>query len=552
MCCNDKDETLQKNEDEEVINDKVNHDKALVIWNESQKIWGGPAEAYLRKRGVDTSTLKEYDNEVLRYHPSLYYSESHKNVPCLVAKVTNKNDEFIGIHRIYLTLEGGKFNQKPSKKSLGDIKGGGVQLTPIGPKMILCQGLEDGLILMQCCPDYGVWCFLGGNTSIALPEHVQEVVVAADSDAAGQKHARKIRRLLQADDRAVGICFPPEEKDFNELYLKDYDTSKIHSLIENTILEVSSYIAKKTAASVAFKHEALETEFLIERILPFGGVCILAGHPKVGKSWLALNFAVGIQLSEEVFGELQTKQVGVFLCSLEDNRQRLKSRYLKVSGGRLTPNGLFVKTLSKPLDQDGLEELKKELESSPEIKLLILDPFEKVRPQEQKGQNIYRADYKDIGLLKELAEEYEITVLLVHHLRKNASGSSVFDLNGSMGLSGAVDTIMILSKDDATGSFIFSVMGKDVEEQEFNLEFDSYTGRFSIAQKIEAIDTSLQTQILNFLRVSGKECTPKEISIGLDKNSESEKTMVRQQLKSLLEKQKVTQPRQGCYVINTQ
>lgn len=450
MCCNDQDETLQKNEDAEVVNDKVNHDKALVIWNESQEIWGTPAETYLQKRGVDTSILKEYDNEVLKYHPSQYYSESHKSIPCLVAKVTNKNDEFIGIHRIYLTLEGEKLDQKPSKKSLGDIKGGGVQLTPFKSKMVLCEGPEDALILMQCCPDCGVLCFLGGNTSVELPEHVQEVVIAADSDAAGQKHARKIRRLLQADDRAVGICFPPEGKDFNGFYLKDFDTSKIHYLIESTILEVSTYIAKKTAASVAFKHQVRETEFLIESIIPVGGVCILAGHPKVGKSWMALNFVVGIQTNGEVFGELQTKQVGVFLCSLEDNRQRLKSRHLKVSGGQLSPKDLFVKTLSTPLDQGGLEELQKELESSPEIKLLILDPFEKIRPQEQHSSNAYRSDYKDIGLLKDLADEYEITVLLVHHRKKNTTGNSVTDLNGSMGLAGSVDTILTLTKGEIT------------------------------------------------------------------------------------------------------
>lgn len=94
--------------------------------------------------------------------------------------------------------------------------------------------------------------------------------------------------------------------------------------------------------------------------------------------------------------------------------------------------------------------------------------------------------------------------------------------------------------------------GKDVEEQEFDLDFDSDTGHFSAVQKTEAIDNRLQTQIFGFLSKSGKECTPKEISIGLGKNSKSEQTMVRQQLQSLLKKDKITRPRQGVYVVSSQ
>jgi DNA primase len=521
--------------------------KALKLWNDSVDISDTSAETYLENRGIDTSFIKDLDNDVLRYNPSLYYDKKTRIIPGLVAKITDKDGEFMAIHRIFLTSAGKKFNLKSSKKSLGPLKGGTVQLTPFKKKMIICEGIEDALILMQCCTDYGVCCFLGSNVP-ELPDFVEEVIIAADDDIAGQKHARKIKKILQEADKAVGICFPLEGKDFNEYYLKDRDVFKINDLIEKTICEVSNYIAKKTPASIAFKYPSQEQEFFIEGLLPVGGVSILAGHPKVGKSWMALDFAISIAKQTNILGDLKTKKAGVFLCSFEDSRARLEKRYHKQSN-ETPPDGFFIKTQNKPFDQGGLEEIKKELESSPEIKLLILDPFEKIRPQEQQGKNVYRVDYKDIGLLKDFAAEHEITILLVHHLRKNATGNSVTDLNGSAGLSGAVDTILVLTKDDVTHEHTLKVTGKDVEEQELELEFNSDTGLFYRAQKIELEDTTLKSKILNFMGKEEKEYSPQDIYLGLGKKTNSEKTMIRKQLNKLVENKKIIKKSTGVYAI---
>lgn len=546
MPCKDDTYSLQQCTSEEPVGD--NQEIAYKIWSEGSEINGTPAEPYFQKRGIDTASSSK-NKVVIKYHPNCGDNPEQK-YGGLVAQVTNESGHFLGIHRIFLTSAGDKMPMENPKKSLGPIKGGGVRLNSSQKKVILTEGVEDALILAQCCQEYQVIAFLGGNTSIKLPEFVQEVIIAADVDLAGQKQARRIKKRLQEEGKAVGICTPLEGKDFNEFFLKTLDYSLVCSLINNVPLEVSGRITKKTEAYLAFKYQTQELSFLVKNLIPLGGICLLAGHPKVGKSWMILNWVLGIINGKKVFGQFTTQKVGIFLCSLEDNRQRLKSRYLKMSNEQEPPEGFYITTMSLPLDKEGIEKLKKELEDSPEIKLLIIDPYEKVRPQQKSHHGTaYQSDYKDIGLLKELADEFEITILLVHHLKKGDTGNIVTDINGSMGLTGAVDTILALYKEEDTGKFRLKVTGKDVEEQEFILEFDVETGLYSLSQETQNTLHNLSSQILGFLSNTQKACSPKEIAEALGKNTDSEKTMVRQQLKSLLERKWIKQPRKGFYEI---
>jgi hypothetical protein len=555
MSCKEEPLTLQQSNnvnEQSADNDfKEKQKRALKIWKESQEIAGTPAELYLQKRGIDTNLLGNH-KDTIKYHPNCG-DDSNQQWHGLIAQVTDKSGKFLGLHRIFLTAVGDKMPITAPKRSLGSIKGGGIRLSSsqqAEDKVILTEGLEDALIIAQCCPDYQVIAFLGGNTAIELPESIQEVIIAADADPSGQKQARQIKRKSQEEGKAVGICTPLEGKDINEFFLKTHDSLLINTLISNTSLEVSMRISKKTEARSAFKHQAQELIFLVESLIPLGGICLLAGHPKVGKSWMILNYVLGILKKKKVFGLFATQQVAIFLCSLEDNRQRLKSRYLKISGGEAPPEGFYIKTISSPLDRGGIEELRKELESSSEIKLLIIDPYEKVRPQQTSSRSTaYQTDYKDIGLLKELADELEITILLVHHLKKGDTGNVVTDINGSMGLTGAVNTILALYKKEDTEKFTLKVTGKDVEEQEFTLEFDAETGLYSIAQETQIMNDNLQSQIVEFLTTVQKACSPKEISKALGKNTDSEKTMVRQQLKALVKRRTIKQPRKGFYEI---
>lgn len=64
--------------------------------------------------------------------------------------------------------------------------------------------------------------------------------------------------------------------------------------------------------------------FIIETLLS-QGLHILAGSPKVGKSWLALWLSVQVAKGEPVWGMEVKQGTTLYLC-LEDSRLRVQNR----------------------------------------------------------------------------------------------------------------------------------------------------------------------------------------------------------------------------------
>ena len=62
------------------------------------------------------------------------------------------------------------------------------------------------------------WATLGasGLRAIELPEHVRDVVIAADREAQGLQAAAALARRLEAEDRVVEIR-RPHKGDFNDV-----------------------------------------------------------------------------------------------------------------------------------------------------------------------------------------------------------------------------------------------------------------------------------------------------------------------------------------------
>ena len=190
------------------------HNEAKSIWDASVDISETAADKYLKSRGLDLDFIKDRLNSSLRFNNSVLHSFLQQSLPCLVAKVTDCSGVLKGLHQIFLSSEGKQIAKDgPSKLSLGTIKNHLVWLTPIKEKLVLTEGIEDGLTLVQCCSEYGVAAFLGANTSFDLPDLVKEVIIAADNDDAGQKKARKIKKRLQDSGKAVGISYLPKGKD---------------------------------------------------------------------------------------------------------------------------------------------------------------------------------------------------------------------------------------------------------------------------------------------------------------------------------------------------
>jgi hypothetical protein len=184
---------------------------------------------------------------------------------------------------------------------------------------------------------------------------------------------------------------------------------------------------------------------ILPQLIP-EGVTIVAGKPKIGKSWLSLDVCLAVAGDRFVLGEMKPVQGDVLYLALEDNERRLKKRVDKILQGVTAPEPLDIHTEWKRVDQGGLEDIEAWCKEHPKRRRLIsIDTLAKIRPIVGRSEQAYAADYKAIEGLQKLAGEYRVAIVLNHHLRKRSSEDDAFDdVSGTLGLTGAADTIIVM------------------------------------------------------------------------------------------------------------
>ena len=195
------------------------------------------------------------------------------------------------------------------------------------------------------------------------------------------------------------------------------------------------------------------------------GLHILAGSPKVGKSWLALWLAVTVAKGEPVWG-MQVKQGTTLYLCLEDSQIRIQNRLFDVT--EEAPASVHFCTESHLLGDGLTEQLERFLSEHPDTTLIIIDTLQMIRGTTYN--NTYANDYRDLSALKRLADAHRIAILLIHHLRKEKADDVFNRISGTTAISGAVDTSFTLVEEQrGSGRARLSCIGRDIEYRELEL-----------------------------------------------------------------------------------
>lgn len=211
--------------------------------------------------------------------------------------------------------------------------------------------------------------------------------------------------------------------------------------------------------------------FIIDGLLP-QGLHILAGAPKIGKSWLALTLCLCVAKGEPLWS-FAAQQCSVLYLCLEDSYQRIRCRLLDLMED--APDTLHFSIIAEQLHGGLEQQIERFLLEHPDTGLVVIDTLQRVRGSGDSG-NPYANDYRDIGVLKALADKHRIAILLVHHIRKLKSDDPMDMISGTNGISGATDTNFVLMKTSRSKSTAtLYCTGRDIEYRELNLEFDSET-----------------------------------------------------------------------------
>lgn len=210
------------------------------------------------------------------------------------------------------------------------------------------------------------------------------------------------------------------------------------------------------------------------------GLFVLAGAPKVGKSWLALDMCLSIAKGEKVLGKETLCGHAVYL-GLEDSLIRLQNRLYELTDE--PSDNLHFAIMAESMSNGLPEQIEYCRKRFDDLKIVVIDTLQKVRNESESG---YSSDYKELSVLKSLADKLGVAIVLVHHTRKCSDSDPFNMISGSTGLSGCVDGSMVLieSKRGSRTAKLHCV-GRDIENQEINVVFES--SRWKVSDEIKNV-----------------------------------------------------------------
>lgn len=205
---------------------------------------------------------------------------------------------------------------------------------------------------------------------------------------------------------------------------------------------------------------------IVENLI-YPGTYILAGAPKIGKSFLVAQLAYHIATGQKLW-DYEVKQSTVLYLALEDDHRRLQKRMNRMFGVDGTANLYFAIT-AKKLGEGLEDQLEEFINLHPDTRLIIIDTLQKIR-QGNGDSYSYANDYECVGNLKKFADQKEICLLIVHHTRKQQASDKFDMISGTTGILGCADGAFVLQKERRTDcSATLDIVGRDQCDQRLYL-----------------------------------------------------------------------------------
>ncbi len=373
---------------------------------------------------------------------------------------------------------------------------------------------------------------------------IDRLYIVQEPDAAGAAFVKGLAKRLkgwQWQGKAF-VVHLPGAKDPSDLYIRDrkafraaFQQALEHAepLVPNRPRPVAPPAAAKPrvfSLQELLSWDLPPTRWAIPEILP-EGLTLLAGKPKLGKSWLALSAALSIASGGVALGAQPVTQGDVLYLALEDNARRLQARTRQLLASMRSVPGRIHFALDWPrLGEGGLASLEDYLKEHPNLRLVVIDTWARVAPPSgERRSSQYEGDYEALSPLKRLADTYHVSILAVHHLRKTASTDVLDEITGSIGMTGAVDGTLILKRERGQAEASLFVTGRDIErEQQLALSFDATTVLWSVIGNTEEVGrTRARQEILELLCEQPEGMSPPEIAQALEKNYHTTRSILR-------------------------
>ncbi len=275
------------------------------------------------------------------------------------------------------------------------------------------------------------------------------------------------------------------------------------------------------------------------------GLSVLAGRQKLGKSRMALDFALATAIGGLALGTIPCEAGDVLYIDLENGQARIQRRIVEIYPDPSARPDLARLRWAEdapaigPALYEMLDDWVRRVDAP---RLIIIDVLARVKPAAGRGGNAYEEDYKIYAPMQRWAQKAGVALLVLHHTRKGGADDPLEALAGSNGLSAVADTTLVLDR-SAEGATLY-VRGRDVEEKDSALR--SIGGCWHLeGEASEVRRSSERSRILAALKDAEEDLSPKDIAEETGMKGDN----VRQLLRAMVKAGEVEKVGRGHYAL---
>lgn len=201
--------------------------------------------------------------------------------------------------------------------------------------------------------------------------------------------------------------------------------------------------------------------FIVDGMI-YPGIHILSGDPKIGKSWMMLDMCLAVAKGENFIGR-KTERGQVVYMALEDTFVSLQSRMYELTDE--PSENLFFTLLANSIGSGLEEDLRDCKKMFPDLKMVVIDTLQKIR---NNIDTKYGADYQELSILKSIADQFGIAIVLVHHNRKARDSNPNNLISGTNGIAGCADGLLVFTPNGENA--MLHISGRGAPSLELNLK----------------------------------------------------------------------------------
>ena len=289
----------------------------------------------------------------------------------------------------------------------------------------------------------------------------RDVVIIPDNDEPGREHAQKIAESLKAvAHRVCVIELPdlPEHGDVSDWLNAGGDAAKLLTIVNAQVVDNSAFpaIESFTLAELRTRFPTLQRP-VIDGLLRHGETANVIANPKVGKSWLAYNLGICVNMGRPWLDRFNTEPGRVLIVDNELHPETIAHRIPIVGDAMGIPYGDYATGIDVWPLRGRLRSL---LELAVEFKriergyytLIIFDAKYRFSTN-GASENDNAAETQVYNLLDQIAADTNAALALIHHASKGGqSEKRTTDVGAGAGAqSRAADCHLIIREHEEDG-----------------------------------------------------------------------------------------------------